>query len=151
MKETKSVITKKSVIKNCLLIFFWTILFAFVITMIGTNGKPFAEGETGKILFYAILPALAILFVLILVVGFITYKFANKHPETTNKINSPKGKRYTSIFIILFGAYLILSVGYSYFIINPPIEVKFVLIRIGFGILAIIWGIYYLIKSKSKN
>jgi len=141
---------KRNVIKNCIIGFLGSILFVFIVAMIGTNGKPFSEGEGGAF-FKAILISLGFLLFIFIIVGFGTYKFGVKHTKTLKEINSPKGKGYASIFVIIFGLCLILQGIYSYFIMNPPVELKFVFIYIGFGIFTIIWGIYYLRKSKLNN
>jgi hypothetical protein len=146
----KEVISKKKVINILLKSFFGTILFAVILAMIFTNGKAFS-GEDGKIVLKAMLIAAGFILIIFIVVGWASYSFHNKHPELYNKLNSPKGKKNTSIFVILFGIYLILQGVYSHFIMNPPTELKFSLIYVGFGIFTIIWGLYYLRKNKSKN
>ena len=150
LMENKEVLSKKKVIKICLFGFLGTVLFAIILAMIFTNGIVFS-GTDSKIFLKAFLISSGFVLIIFIITGFASYKYHNKHPKIYKEINSPKGKKTTSILVILFGAYLIMQGGYSYFIMNPPTELKFSLIYVGFGIFTIIWGIYYLRKSKLKN
>lgn len=145
---TEEVINKKKTIQILIFGFFGSILFAFIVAMIITNGQAFS-GEEGKIVLKAFLISSGFLLIVFIISGFAGYKWAKKHPKRYQEINSSEGKKNTSISIIIFGISLILYGGYSHFITNPPTELKFVLIEVVFGIITIIWGIYYLIKSKS--
>jgi len=147
----KEMLSKRKVIKRCLFIFFGTIAFMFLVLIIITNGKLFATEGSWEFL-KVLLMVLGGFFVMIALIGFASYKYHNKHPKMYKELNAPKGKKYTGIFIIFFGIFLIIQGGYSYFTgLNEVMQTKTILIRIGFGIVVIIWGIYNLRKNKLNN
>jgi heme/copper-type cytochrome/quinol oxidase subunit 2 len=151
-KIEKEILSKKLILKRFLIIFFGSILFAFIITMIGTNGKPFSEGE-GKIFFQIMLKAIAVLFIVLLITAIVVYKFSQKNPKAIKKIQNVQRNRNVFIFVIVYGIVLILSTLYNYFIndLNDSTPIKILLIRIGLGVFIVILGAYYLRKNKAKE
>jgi len=141
MEEQKA-LTKKSVIKNSLVLFFGTIIFIAIIMLV------FA----GTIFWKYLLIIAGGFFVFVTIIAFIMYKAANKSPKTMQKIGSPKSKKYIGIFVILFGVFLIIQGCYVYFSgLTEPTQIKAILIKLGFGAITIIWGIYQLRKNKLNN
>lgn len=138
----EEVLKKEEVIIN--LFFGWIGTIAFIaITMFIFSGKifwiPLLYISLGFLIFVSI-------------IGFFSYLFWNKNPDKLKKFRSAKGTRNLSIFVILFGVYLIVQGGLIYFL-NPTDSflIKGVLIRVVFGIFSIFWGVYHLKKIKKKN
>ncbi len=152
MEEEKEVLSKKKVIKICLMIFFGVIAFSLIVALIGTNGKLFSMEGSDVMIKVFLWISLGFLIVVSLI-GFFSYKYHNKHPEMYKELNKPRGQKGVGIFIILFGAYLILQGGYAYFIegLNSSLEIKAILIRVGIGISALIWGTYLIRKNRLKK
>ncbi len=135
-------LTKKEAIRNSFLVWISTIMF-FGIVMFIISGKFFWN------MFWYI--ALGF-FVFVGIIGYLSYIFWNRNPNKLRKLRSHKGKRNMSALTIVFGGYLILS-GLFQFFSNPfgQVVLRFVLIKIFFGLFTILWGIYYLRRFKRSG
>lgn len=138
----EEILKKREVIKNLFFGWIGTVAFIGIIMFI----------LVGEIFWIPLLYIALGFLVFVAIIGFFSYLFWKKNPEKLEKFRSTKGTKNLSIFVIIFGIYLIAQGGFVYFS-NPTDSflIKAALIRVFFGVFSIIWGIYHLKKIKKKD